>query len=125
MTTEETIIGMERRALERWGAGDPDGFLEICAQDVTYFDPFVERRIDGIAGLRALYETLRGRVRIDSFELVHPSVQCEGAMAVLSYQFVSESGAGTARWNTTEVYRETRGAWRILHTHWAFTQAKQ
>ena len=27
-----------------------------------------------------------------------------------------------ARWNATEVYREVGGAWRIIHTHWSFTQ---
>lgn len=32
------IIGMERAALDRWGNGDPGGFLEISAEDVSYFD---------------------------------------------------------------------------------------
>ena len=43
----ETIIQMERAALDRWGRGDPSGFLEISAPDVVYFDPFQGRRIDG------------------------------------------------------------------------------
>ena len=43
----ETIIAMERAALDRWGRGDPTGFLEISAPDVVYFDPSLERRIDG------------------------------------------------------------------------------
>ena len=33
------IIEMERTALDRWGQGDPTGFLEISATDVSYFDP--------------------------------------------------------------------------------------
>ena len=41
----QTIIGMERAALERWGRGDPSGFLEISADDVVYFDPFQPRRL--------------------------------------------------------------------------------
>ena len=41
------IIALERAALDRWGAGDPSGYLEISAPDVTYFDPFLERRLDG------------------------------------------------------------------------------
>jgi len=35
----ETIIAMERAALDRWGRGDSPGFLEISAPDVVYFDP--------------------------------------------------------------------------------------
>src|SRR5919202_28870 len=27
-----------------------------------------------------------------------------------------------ARWNATEVYRRQDGTWRIIHTHWSFTQ---
>jgi hypothetical protein len=30
---------MERAALDRWGKGDPEGYLELMARDVTYFDP--------------------------------------------------------------------------------------
>jgi len=40
LRTAEMIVAMERAALERWGRGDPDGFLDISAPDVSYFDPF-------------------------------------------------------------------------------------
>ena len=40
------IIEMEKAALDRWGKGDPGGFLEICAPDVVYFDPHREARIE-------------------------------------------------------------------------------
>jgi ketosteroid isomerase-like protein len=36
---EKEIIEMEKAALDRWGKGDPSGFLEICSPDVVYFDP--------------------------------------------------------------------------------------
>ena len=42
-----TIIAVERATLDRWGKGDPQGFLEVYAPDVTYFDPFQDKRIDG------------------------------------------------------------------------------
>jgi hypothetical protein len=56
----DTILEMERAALERWGRGDPDGFLEISDPEVVYFDPFVERRLNGHPALKALYDSLRG-----------------------------------------------------------------
>lgn len=43
-----TIVGLEKAALERWGNGDPSGFLEISHRDVVYFDPFLDRRLDGL-----------------------------------------------------------------------------
>ena len=119
----QRIIGMERAALERWGRGDPSGFLEISAEDVVYFDPFQPRRVNGLAELRALYELIRGRVQVDRFELLDPVVQAVGDMAVLTFNYVAEgTNEGTSRWNCTEVYRRDEGVWRIIQTHWSFTQ---
>lgn len=118
----KTLIAMERDALSRWGKGDPDGFLDISLPEVTYFDPFVEKRLDGLDALRTLYGQLRGQVLIEHFELIAPLVQVVGDGAVLSFQFRSSGSEGEMLWNTTEVYRRTADGWRILHTHWAFNQ---
>jgi ketosteroid isomerase-like protein len=119
----EESIGLERRALERWGKGDPSGFLEISARDVVYFDPFQARRLNGIDELRALYESIRGQVQVARFELIDPRVQTAGDMAVLTFNYVAEgTNEVTSRWNCTEVYRRDDGAWRIIQTHWSFTQ---
>ena len=72
------IINMERAALDRWGRGDPDGFLEISAPDVAYFDPFLPERIDGLSALRKYYAELRGQIFIDSYEIVDPEVKVRG-----------------------------------------------
>lgn len=117
------LVALERAALERWVRGDPDGFLEICDPEVSYFDPFIERRLDGLDALRAWYEQMRGKVEIDRFEILDPRVQFAGDAAVLTFRFESDSGAAAA-WNTTEVYRKTAAGWRIVHTHWAFHRPK-
>lgn len=125
-TTEEqdaaAIIAMERAALERWGKGDPSGFLEISSPDVVYFDPMLERRLEGLDALTRLYEAVRGKVHLARHELLNPKVQCCGEAAVLTYNFVGESGGETAYWNCTEVYRRTPAGWRIVQTHWSFTR---
>ena len=55
----ETVLALERAALDRWGNGDPDGYLEISAPQVTYFDPTQKQRLDGLPALGELYETVR------------------------------------------------------------------
>ncbi len=118
----QTIIGLERAALERWGKGDPSGFLEISAEDVVYFDPYQQRRLNGIDELRALYESIRGMVSIAHFELIDPRVQAVDDMAVLTFNYVAEgTNEVTSRWNSTEVYRRQDGTWKIVQTHWSFT----
>jgi ketosteroid isomerase-like protein len=119
-----TIVAMERAALERWGCGDPDGFLEITAPSVSYFDPFIERRLDGIYSLGSMYDRLRGTIRMDRFEIVEPRVQVAGDVAVLTFRFDSFSGDGSMHWNATEVYQHGESGWKIIHTHWAFHQPR-
>ncbi len=116
-----TILDLERRALDRWCKGDPSGFLEISAPDVVYFDPFLERRLDGIDALTRYYENLRGKVSEERFEILNPVVQCAGAGAVLTYNFVAWAGRKEQRWNCTEVYRRAEAGWRIIQTHWSVT----
>lgn len=118
------IIDLERSALERWGAGDPSGFEEISAPDVTYFDPFTETRLDGIALLRSWYDQIRGKIHIDRFEIIDPQVQIAGNIAVLTFRFISHGSEGSMHWNTTEVYRNSDAGWRIIHTHWSFHKPK-
>ncbi len=116
------IMALERAALDRWGQGDPDGFLEICADGVTYFDPYVECRQDGVGNLKAWYDGLRGTISVDSDEIVEPQVQVIGDAAILTYRYISQTGEAAAYWNCSEVYQRFGDDWRIVHSHWSFTQ---
>ncbi len=126
MTSDTTIatqiLALERAALDRWGQGDPSGFLEISAPEVVYFDPFQERRLNGLDELTALYESIRGQVSLDRYELLDPVVQVAGDAAVLTFNYVGYVGDQVHRWNCTEVYRRTGDAWQIIQTHWSLTK---
>jgi hypothetical protein len=120
------IVELERQALRRWCNGDPSGFLELCADDVVYFDPFLERRIDGLAKLSAYYESLRGKIFAERFELLNPYVQVIDSAAVLTFNFVSYGGNEDAlRWNCTEVFRFAQSNWKLIQTHWSFTNSRR
>jgi ketosteroid isomerase-like protein len=128
----EHIISLERSALDRWIQADPDGYLSLYATNATYFDPFREKRVDGLDELKARMAAMRGVTlpfKDPRYEMINPVVQVEGRIAVLTFNLVNygkPSGSADetvlARWNATEVYREIDGAWRIIHTHWSFTQ---
>jgi ketosteroid isomerase-like protein len=132
MNVAEHVISLERSALDRWIQADPDGYLELYADDATYFDPFREKRVDGLDELNARMAPMRGIAlpfTEPRYDMIDPVVQVEGRIAVLTFNLVnygkpSGSAEGTvlARWNATEVYREIDGEWRIVHTHWSFTQ---
>jgi len=122
------VIAVERQALERWGKGDPDGFLSIYADEVTYFSPTEERLVDGRPAMMALLAPIRGKVRIHRWEMVNPKVQHHSDIAVLSYQIVNyerlQDGTErpTTRWNSTAVFRRIDGAWRTIHSHFSYTK---
>jgi ketosteroid isomerase-like protein len=116
------LVAIEHRALERWGQGDPSGYLEISAPDVVYFDPFVDYRIDGIEALGRYYEALRGTIHAENFEIIDPLVQEHGVMAVLTFNFRCRLASGAElRWNCTEVYRRQGAEWRLIQSHWSRT----
>ena len=118
----DEIVALEKAALARWGKGDPDGFLEISAPDVVYFDPYQEMRIDGLEALRKYYDSIRGQVVFERFELLNPYVHAAGNLAVLTFNYVSYTGDVASRWNCTEAYRrEPDGSWWIVQTHWSYT----
>ena len=123
----DTIIALERAALDRWGKGDPRGYLDTYAPDVTYFDPMQDKRVDGRAALKELYGPLTGKISIDHYEMIGAKVQQSGDVAVLTFNLVSHAKRPTGeplivRWNSTEVYARSQGRWRIIHSHWSFTR---
>lgn len=49
-----------------------------------------------------------------------------GDAAILTFNFVSwNEDGGKSHWNCTEVYRRAADTWRIVQTHWSFTQPGQ
>jgi ketosteroid isomerase-like protein len=124
----DEILALERRALDRWGAGDPGGFLELYAPNVTYFDPMREKRIDGLEAMKQILEPIRGMVKVSNYEIISPDIYRSGEVAVLTYNLVSH-GVGpdgkpiTTRWNSSTVYGRIEGRWKIVHSHFSITKA--
>lgn len=123
----ETIIALERAALDRWGKGDPRGYLETFAPDITYFDPTREARVNGLEAMKELLIPITGKIKVDHYEMIGPKVQHYGDVAVLSFNLVSygqrpNGESAIVRWNATEVYARTEGTWKIVHTHWSYTK---
>ena len=122
----ETVIALERGALDRWAKGDPQGFFDIMAPDQTYFDPITARRLDGHDAVKQHIAPFAGRIRIERFEMIESRVQRSGDLAVLTFNLVSHGAQmdggpkATVRWNATEVYQRLNGSWKIVHSHWSY-----
>ena len=122
----DDIIALERGALDRWGKGDPQGFIELFAPEITYFDPTLETRIRGDAQMKAYFAPIIGKVKVDRYDMIDPAVQRHGNTALLTFNLVSYQTQADgeekaiSRWNSTEVYARLNGVWRIIHSHWSY-----
>lgn len=125
------LMALESAAMERWRKGDPWGFTDICAPEVTYFDTGTVKRLDGLEALKAEYAKRAGKIHYDVMEFIDPKVHVHGDSAVLMYRFFSTrigsdgSIAGRTPWNCTEVFCKRDGKWNIVHTHWSFINGER
>jgi ketosteroid isomerase-like protein len=124
----DDVIALERAALDRWGAGEPQGFLDTYAPEITYFDIGTEHRVDGRAAMSSYYRPLVGKIKIPRYQMIDPKVQRHGDVAVLTYNLRSEAlqpdgKQVTVRWNSTSVYARTGAKWQVIHSHWSLTAA--
>jgi ketosteroid isomerase-like protein len=92
---------------------------------ITYFHLVSEKRVEGIAAVRALFDGYRGMPLFDSYEIAQPKVQEAGDVAVLSYLLVTRNGGITRRWNATQVFQKKKEGWRVVHSHFSANNPPQ
>jgi len=126
----QELMRLEDGAMERWRQGDPMGWAEIAAPEVTYVDPGLFRPIVGHEAYTKYLEPLKGKIVYGGSEYTRPKAAVYGDVAVLTYNYrgTTRKPDGTleryAPWNTTEVYARLEGQWRIIHTHWSYLEAQ-
>jgi ketosteroid isomerase-like protein len=59
--------------------------------------------------------------------MIAPHVRRAGDVAILTYNLVShgrrpDGSEVVTRWNSTAVYGQVEGRWKILHSHWSYTK---
>lgn len=127
----ETILALELAINERWNKGDVDGALEMYGEDVTYFDPMTEIRLEGRKAVDAYFrQFFEGKLNILRNKFPNPQVivSDDGGLAVLHYNLINivPDGHGGEKqgtpWNSTQVYRLIDGQWRVVHVNWSFTR---
>lgn len=120
-----TIIALEKQALELWNTGNPDGFIKLSSDDIVYFDPAFENKLEGKKALEEYYNGMRGKIKIDSYQMIKPIVQLSSDTAVLLYDYEAHRDGQVFKMHCTEVYKHTSSnQWKIIHTHWSFILPK-
>jgi ketosteroid isomerase-like protein len=118
---EQTILAQVHKIQDRWAAGDPLGYVENAADDVTWFDDIAaQTRIDGLVELRNYLSSFVGKITPYIYELVDSKVQVYGDIAICTFHCnPTVNGEPQTPWKATEVYRLTNGKWLLEHAHWS------
>ena len=123
------LIAIERAALDRWITFDPDGYLDLAAPDITYFDPNQEKRVDGLDVLKAKLEPIKqfkGAIKDPRYEMIAPRVERHGDVTLLTFNLINYGKLGDepetvlARWNGTEVYKLIGGGMEDHSQPWSY-----
>ena len=58
--------------------------------DLTYFDPFLEKRLDGLDAMKEFLKPFTGKIKVDRFDMLNPKVQRDGEAHFV--RFASQAG---------------------------------
>ena len=119
----QAILSLEKEAMERWCNGDPWGFAEISADDISYVAPDRTSPIIGLEEFKAYMRQLEGRIRYRGSEFIDPRVVVAGDAAVLSYNYRSSVIPPDGTVESQCPGRNTTGywgrSWRLSQRRWS------
>lgn len=117
----EELLALTQRLLDSIAAGDWATYHDLCADDLTAFEPEAPGQL--VVGLdfhRFYFDagSVPGRHQTT---MCHPHVRVMGDVGVVSYtRLVQKVLAGapiTAASTETRVWQRVEGAWRHVHFH--------
>lgn len=124
LSAEEIIIAKEKAALDRWSNGDPYGYIELAAEEVTYFAEGCDTLIQGHKAFKEVNAQLEGKIQIPRYEMLNPQVRIFDNIGILTYALnnYSEDGEIRSKWKSTEIYKLIENEWMLIHSHWTIVK---
>jgi len=124
----QEVIALERSALDKWSQANTLGYVDIGAEDVTWFDfnPGPQLRVEGLEAVRNMLAPLAKQIPPHTYELLDPKVQVYGATAILTFHWsgTTTDGQPLGKWKVTSVYHWNDANWHMVHAHWSPVQSQ-
>src|SRR5947209_14826033 len=122
--TDETVelLALTQRLLDAIAAGDWATYTELCANDLTAFEPEAcGQLIEGLS-FHQFYFNLPNRGQRKQVTMAAPRVRVMGEVAVVTYVRVNQSAGPDAMpqstaFDETRVWQLQAGRWRHVHFH--------
>ena len=112
-------------AAEKWSKGDPLGYVECAADDITWMDDLdAQLPVIGKAALKSYLEGFKGKVPLHEKELTDFVFNFYDDIVIITYRYTGIfDGEPADPWKVTSVYRYINGEWLSVHENW--TEVKQ
>jgi hypothetical protein len=120
----ESVIALERKALDNWSAGHPGGYATNMSSDATYMDDIgAHYRKDGLEEVQIYLNSLEGMIPKHNYEMEDTKVQYFGDVAVLTFRYQGfVDGQPGQPWKATSVYHFSDEEWKAVHAHWSLVK---
>ena len=120
----EIILSQELDALTRWSHGDPWGYIDLAAPEITYFAEGIDTLIVGYDAFKAVNEPFEGKFNIPTIKIRNPKIDMHGDIGILTYTLINQDkdGQETSRWKSTEIYEKRDDGWKLVHSHWTIVK---
>lgn len=107
-------------ANEKWAAGDPMGFAECAAEEVSWLVEIGdEKLIQGKEAVTAFLEGMKGKVPPHEHELLDFVFQFHEDIVIINYRYQALIEESTVPpWKVTAVYKYIDGEWLAVHENW-------
>jgi ketosteroid isomerase-like protein len=114
-------------ANEKWASGDPLGFVECAADDITWIDDLgAQLPVSGKEALQAYLENFKGQIPPHEHELSDMAFQFYDDMVIISYRYNGTfDGEPADPWKVSSVYQYSKDGWYSVHENWSLVMKKQ
>jgi len=108
-------------ANNKWAKGDPMGFAEMAAEDITWLDDLAAQSpVHGIDSLSAYLKNFEGKIPPHEHELSDMKFQLYDDIVIVTYRYKGTSDGKPANpWKVTSVFKYSDGDWHSVHENWS------
>ncbi|MFI6699552.1 YybH family protein [Streptomyces sp. NPDC050509] len=126
----ETLVEFEKSIQWRWSSGDPTGYMDALAEDVTYVDPLAEYVLVGREAVREHFKRIyadAGITRQEYLNEVARPLSKDEVLLVFTFNTYQQDETGEEKlflsWNMSLIFRRTDGEWLMSHGHLSLRNA--
>jgi hypothetical protein len=109
---------------ERWASGDPMGYIECAADDISWMDDLAAfKPVVGKDALTAYLEGFKGKIPPHKHELQEKMFQFYEDIVVVTYRYQGVFDTVAAPpWKVSSVYRYVDDDWLSVHENWTLVE---